>query len=264
MTATGDPAWWRAAFDADHGLMHLHEQPADSTPVQVELLRRALGLDAGARVLDLACGTGRHAVSLAAAGYAVTAVDLSDDYLSEARRRAADLGVDVEFVKADVRDLGELQAQSFDAAACMYTSFGYFYDERDNLAVASEVRRVLAPGGSLLVDVINRDWFVRRHHPSEFVPAQEAFVLRDFDVTDDGVVLHQNVFDPFTSRLRWTCRRPGGEERTVVDYRMYSLHELWHLLGAAGLPGAAVYGDYDGSPYDLLCRRLIVVGRRPS
>ncbi|QQQ79408.1 class I SAM-dependent methyltransferase [Saccharothrix sp. 6-C] len=251
--------WWATAFDRDRGLRRLHEQAAGVTDGQVALIERELDLAAGSRVLDVACGTGRHAVSLAARGHRVTCVDLSEDYLDATRRRAAERGVTVDAVRADMRDLTDLPAASFDAAVNMYTSFGYFDRDEDNVRSVAAVARVLRPGGRLLVDVVNRDWFVRNFFPSEFAPG-DGFVIRDYEEVDGEVVLHQNAFDPRTSRLRWTCRPVGARrEHVVVDYRMYSLHELLAVLRAGGLTPVRALGGYDGTPYELFSPRLLCV-----
>lgn len=265
----GEP-WWLTSFTSQEDLLRLHTQPADRTAAQVDLIESALALPTGARVVDLACGTGRHAVALAERGYQVTCVDLSADYLARAANHAAAHGVHIELLKADARDLAGVPDSAVDAVICMYSSFGYFTDERDNAAVLAEAARVLGrPYGALLLDVINRDWFVRNHFPSEFVPEPAAgvpagpFVVRDYEEIDGRVYLHQNTFDPTTSRLRWTCRdaRDPTRERVVVDYRMYSAHELLGLLHRTGLAPVTLFGDYDGTPYTLFAPRLLCVAR---
>jgi SAM-dependent methyltransferase len=257
-------AWWATSFERDRGLWRLHEQAPEATPEQVALIERELGLGAGSRVLDVPCGTGRHAVALAARGHRVTCVDLSADYLAVTRRRAEEIGVEVEAVRGDMRDLEGLPRGSFDAVVNMYTSFGYFDRDEDNLRAVAAMAGVLRPGGRLLIDVVNRDWFVRNFFPSEFAQG-ETFTVRDFEEVDGAVVVHENVFDPRTSRLRWTCRPAGtAQEHVVVDYRMYSLHELLALLRAGGLAPVRTLGDYDAKPYSLFSPRLLCVAERPG
>lgn len=263
-------AWWSNSFKNERGIERLHEQDADATIRQVELIEQELGLSKiGARILDVACGTGRHAVLLAARGHHVTCVDMSADYLAATRRRARAHGVDLALVQSDMRDLSALPRMSFDAAINMYTSFGYFDCDEDNVQVLAAITEVLRPGGRLLVDVINRDWFVRNFYPSEFAHAPGAeFVIRDYEEVGGAIVLHQNVFDPQRSRLRWTCRQVDQDrEHVVVDYRMYSLHELLAVIRASGLTPVRAVGDYDGRPYDIFSPRLLCVaqaGPRPA
>lgn len=255
-------AWWSTSFKNERGIERLHEQDADATVQQVGLIEQELRLaKSGARILDVACGTGRHAVSLAARGHYVTCVDISADYLEATGRRARAQGVDVELVQSDMRDLGSLPRRSFDAAINMYTSFGYFDSDEDNVRSLTAIAETLRPGGRLLVDVINRDWFVRNFYPSEFARALGAeFVIRDYEEVRGVTVLHQNIFDPERSRLRWTCQRIGqDQEYVVVDYRMFSLHELLAVIRDSGLTPIRTVGDYDGRPYDLFSPRLLCV-----
>ncbi len=257
-----DSTWWSTTFQNELGMHRLHEQDADETARQVALIEHELRLpDTGARILDVACGTGRHAVALAGRGHQVTCVDISPDYLAATGRRARAHGVHVELVLADMRDLGALPRASFDAAINMYTSFGYFDRDEDNARSLTEIAGVLRPGGRLLVDTINRDWFVRNYGPSEFAHTPGAeFVIRDYEIVNGAVIIHQNAFDPERSRLRWTCRHSDQDrEDVVVDYRMYSLHELVALMRLGGLLPVRTLGDYDGSPYGLFSPRLLSV-----
>lgn len=131
--------------------------PADRTRAEVAFLRRNLPLERYRRVLDLACGPGRHALSLGDAGYAVTGVDVDPRALDAARERA---GGDPEFVEADMRDLGEL-GEEFDAVICMWQSFGHF-DAATNRSVLAEIAGRLRPGGRLVLDLYNRRFFEPR------------------------------------------------------------------------------------------------------
>ena len=257
-------AWWSTAFTGDRGLERLHEQPAEATVEQLELIERELNLPEGARVLDVACGTGRHAVALASRGHHVTCVDLSADYLAAAERRAGEHGVAVRLVRADMRDLSPLPSASFDAAINMYTSFGYFEADEDNVRSVAAIAGALRPGGRLLIDVINRDWFVRNHFPSEHATGP-GFVIRDYEDVNGTTVLHENVFDPERSRLRWTCRAAGADtEHVVVNYRMFSAHELLAVVRAGGLTPIRLLGDYAGRPYELFSPRLLCVAERAA
>lgn len=202
-------------------------------------------------MLDIACATGRHAVQLAQCGYRVTGLDLNKNYLALAENRAAEAGTAIETVAEDMRELPRLGRARFDAAVIMYSSFGYFPDHADNLRVIKGVAHVLKPGGRFLLDVINRDWFVRNYWPSDYALGEGCFVTRDFQEANGQVLLHENVFRPFASTLSWSVSSapatasPGpGYTGTgtsfTLTYRMYSVHEVTAMIDAAGLGGAAL------------------------
>lgn len=109
-----------------------------------ERIVRRLGIGAGDRVLDVACGTGNAAIPAAASAAEVVGVDLTPEMLEVARRRAADAGVDVEWVEGDAEELPYADGE-FDA---VLSTFGVQFAPRHEV-VADELSRVLRPGGRL-------------------------------------------------------------------------------------------------------------------
>ncbi|HEX3213864.1 MAG TPA: class I SAM-dependent methyltransferase, partial [Actinomycetota bacterium] len=124
--------------------------PAERTAAEVNGVVGQLGLAPGARLLDLCCGPGRHAVPLAQLGYRVTGLDLSRPLL--ARAAAAAAGQRVGLVAADMRRLPFADG-SFDAVLNLFNAFGYLEDEAQDELVLAEVARVLAPGGRFLQEL---------------------------------------------------------------------------------------------------------------
>lgn len=234
------------------GDAELHDP--ELTGAMVGWVVAALDRRPGAALLDLACGTGRHAAPLAAAGFRVTGVDLVHDYLVRARKRAA--GLPAHFVRADMRELSGLAPGRFDGAVSLHTSLG-FYDTATDLAVLRQVRERLRPGGRLCLDVLNRDWLVRQG------PAGPDFLLTDLTCRRGAAYRHEERFDPLTSRVRWTIRPPGGPAVTA-DYRVYSAHELLALLADAGFTVHALHGDYDRSRFHVGSPHLLTVADAPG
>lgn len=104
------------------------------------------------RVLDIACGMGRHSRALAERGYEVVGVDISEAALSSARVGSP---TGASFVALDMRELDALEGE-FDAAVCLWQSFGAFA-EAENTGVLRSMARRVRPGGRLLLDIYNRD-----------------------------------------------------------------------------------------------------------
>jgi len=150
--STADPDWFEGFFDAEYLRFAVDRFPAEETAAEVDLLVAALELDPAARVLDLACGHGRHSVELARRGFAVTGADLSAPSLELAAARAAEAGVEVRFERADMRRIA--YEAEFDAVINMFTAFGYF-DDAENRAVVERVAAALAPGGAFLIEIVN-------------------------------------------------------------------------------------------------------------
>lgn len=204
---------------------------------------------AGAHILDLCCGPGRHSLELVRRGYAVTGVDRHEPYLDVLREADAR----VETVLCDMRDF--VREGAFDAAVNIFTSFGYFEEPADDLRVARNVLDSLRPGGRFLIDTMSKEMLALRK-PSPV-----------FERTDDGALFLSEVEvleDWGASRSTWTLI-VDGETKTFQFYtRLYSGTELRALLLEAGFAEVRLYGGLDGRPFDLGARRLVAVARCPE
>jgi SAM-dependent methyltransferase len=234
--------WWEQMFELPSWQrVQVGWGSVEDAERQVELLERALGLEPGMRVLDVPCGTGRVGKRLAARGYEVVGVDITERFLEEAR--AAGLTVE----RGDMRELrfeGE-----FDAVVCMWGSFGYF-DDAGNLAQARAAARALKPGGGYLIDT----------HAAESI--YPRFQERDWFEVEGTTVVMETSLAVGEGRIEteWTFLR--GDERYTErsSIRLYSLHELTDLLQEAGFSSFEARDDAL-EPFELGSRRLWLVAR---
>jgi 2-polyprenyl-3-methyl-5-hydroxy-6-metoxy-1,4-benzoquinol methylase len=231
--------WFTELFDERYlefygGLLDLSLAEDDASFVD-----RALALATGARVLDLGCGFGRHAIALARSGYHLTGVDLSEPMLKLARELATSTQVAIEWQRRDMRDLRGLGP--FDACICLYTAFGFFADDENRL-VLEQVRDVLRPGGAFMLDVSNplalmRGWPQRTWHEGR-----------------DGTKLEATEYDALSGRAiaRRTLFRPDGTRVDLPEtsVRMYPPHELASLLRNSGFEIDQVYGGLRNEPLE--------------
>ncbi len=245
--------WYTEFFNEDYPRIYSERLSQDATERETEFAVRALGLREGDRVLDLACGHGRHAIALARRGMVVTGQDLNEDYLQMARDGAARAGVEIKTVHGDMRDIPF--ADEFDSVINMFTAFGYFDSEDEDLRVLQAVAKALKTGGKLLLDTINREWVLSN------------YVQNDWRTDDDGnTYLEHREFDLMTGRNRVTFSIVSADgsrrESPGHDVRLYALTELARLLDIAGLRLYATYGDYDGAPYAIDTPRMIAVATK--
>src|SRR6185312_4059384 len=152
--------WYVAAF-ADTADMAW----TDRTEAEVERAMRMLKPAGGERVLDLACGSGRHSLELKRQGFDAVGADISPELLEIARREAEKEGLDVEFVEADLRDL------DFDAEFDLVLSLndgaiGYLETEAENRRTFEVISRALEPGGGHLLQLPNV-LYAREHLPQK-------------------------------------------------------------------------------------------------
>ncbi len=231
----------------EEAYLDVYEPRQDDDQTEEEALGavRATGCEPGAEILDCPCGYGRHSVVLTKAGYRVTGADRSRALLAEAKRRAE--GLDLELVEADYRELPFPDGR-FDAVLNLFTSIGYVGREGDTQAFR-EFRRVLRPGGRLVVETMHRDRLVR------------IFQARRWERLPDGYLIEEGSFDQVSSVYENTLLHlPDDGERKEYPYsiRCYTATELVEMLREAGFEDMDCYGGFDGEELTFETRLVLL------
>lgn len=243
--------WWEDLFNDDY-LRTVVPLDAPQVAAEADWIEHALGVEAGASVLDVACGVGRHACELAQRGYEVTGVDLSPTMIQRANAAAHGTPRHPDFVHGDMMALD--YDESFDAAYCVGSSFGFFDDQR-NADVATRIHRALKDNGTFLLQVINRD------HAIQSQPAMAWFE------GDGCVCMEESSVNYITSRLnvKRTVIFDDGRQREIeFSVRLYSLHELGQLLHQSGFRILEVSGHVrtPGAFFGPSSRELIILAQK--
>ncbi len=241
--------WWQKFLDQHY--VNVSGDSEKRSSREVESIVRMLNLKPKAKILDLCCGYGRHSIELAERGFRVTGYDLSDMFLRKAKETSKALGVKVQFKKGDMRRLPF--EEDFDAVVNMFTSFGYFDKESDDLKALKGVCKALKHKGLFLLDLKNREQLIR------------GFQRRRWRSEKDFIMLEDNFFDLFTSR--WESTRTllfedGKKKEYSFSLRLYSFAEILNLLKRAGFLLESVYGDFDFGQYSLDSPRMILISRK--
>lgn len=241
-----DEAFWRTTYRFMFSESRL-AAAADEVASILALVGRADGA-----VLDLACGPGRHSLLLAARGFAVTGVDRSAYLLERARERGGELGLDVEWVEADMRDFR--RPDSFDLALNLFTSFGFFRDDADNQRVLENVATSLRSGGAFVLDIAGKEVLARIFNPTA---SREV---------EDGLIIHRRTVADGWNRLEneWILLLGGTSHRFRFSHWIYSGREITGMFQQAGFADVQLFGDFQGRPYGPDASRLVVVGRKGS
>lgn len=211
----------------------------------------------GRRVLELACGSGRFTVPLAASGALVTGGDLSEAMLERARTAVVEAGVSAEFVQLDMCDfvLGRL----FDAIVITANSLMHLHTNADFARAFSAIRQHLAPGGRLVFDV-----FV----PSArllSLPARQRELLGTFahprlgDVTIEETIAYNPITQVSRADWYWSTATRKDFRHTPLELRQIFPQELPLLVQTGGLRLIDRYGDFDRSPLTAGSRRQVCV-----
>ncbi len=248
-------AWFALAsvFDDDYLHFYAHILSDERSEAEAELISRLAGIGPDTWVLDVPCGHGRIANRLAARGAEVVGVDASQPFLDLARRDAAGRGVDVRYLLGDMRDLESVGVgQGYDVVVNWFTSFGYHDDPTDRKLLAG-FHQVLRPGGTLLLETVNRDRVLRSRVAGNPAP---AFVVE----RDDVLMIDRVELDPPASRALTQRIVVRGQRvrRTTFSVRLFTFTELRDWLTDAGFQNISAF-DARGNPFSWTSDRLLVV-----
>ncbi len=201
-----------------------------STLAEVDFLLERMRLPAGATILDIGCGTGRHSVELAKRGYRVTGVDLSDGMIAEAKIAASEANVDVHWIVGDAK--ATLPDGPFDAAICLCEGgFGLVEQDEEpvghDLAILRNAFASLKPGAPFVLTALNGYEIIRR--------------MKDENVAS-------GVFDPGTMVARYEdeWELPEGKRRMRIKERLFIAPELVAMLRHVGFEVEHVWGGTAG------------------
>ncbi len=148
---------WREFFDA-FAPRYDEEVFTKNTEAEVRFLQEHLRVPRGGRILDVGCGTGRHSVALASAGFCLTGVDLSGGMLEVAKQRAARAGVEAEWIRANAADF--VRPDAFDAIICLCEGAMCLFSSDDDplerdMVLLRNMHASLRSGGRLILNVLN-------------------------------------------------------------------------------------------------------------
>lgn len=238
-------AWYAHWFGEDYLKLYPHRDQGEARRA-VELVLGRAGLQTNARVLDLACGAGRHLREFARHEVRGFGLDLSFPLL----QRAHEVGLPV--VRGDMREL-PFASGSFGLVTSFFTSFGYFSDPGDDLRVLSEVKRVLRDGGTFAFDFLNADRVRRDLRPRDEREVDGVRVVQSRMLAEGGDVVEKRIeiHDPADRVPRVFYER----------VRLYAADHLQTLLAREGLEPVYCFGDYTGAPLTPDAPRVMLIGR---
>ncbi len=201
-----------------------------NTAAEGDFILAEFGLPPESRILDMGCGTGRHAIELARRGYRVTGVDIAAGMLEEARKAADDAGVTVAWIEADATRF--TTPERFDAALCLCGgAFGILNLDDDpadhDRAVLHAIHAALKPGAPLILTTLNAFARLRELTDAEIAPGRFNLLTLEEIYTDEA-------------------ETPQGVERLRLKERRWLPPELIALCHATGFTVAHIWGGTSG------------------
>lgn len=235
-------AWFASWFDTP--FYHILYKDRDYSEAQLFMdnLTNYLNIPEGGTILDLACGKGRHSVYLNSLGYDVTGVDLSENSIAHAKQYENDS------LHFQVHDMCKPFGKRFDAVFNLFTSFGYFEEENDNLKTIEAIRADLNPFGFGVIDFMNSDYVINNLVPEETktVDGIDFHLKRSHQ---DGYIVKNIAFSHEGETYNY-------EERV----RAFTLEDFEKLFEQANVYLLDVFGDYKLRKFDTNdSERLIMI-----
>lgn len=230
-----DKQWYRKIWTLDIQNMGWVEE----TQNQVDFLVSALGINGNERILDLGCGFGRHSIELAKRGCSVVGIDITKDYIDEAKKNALANNLSAEFFHSDIRDI-EFHDE-FDFVINMADGvIGYLENDEENRKIFIQASKALRKGGKQLIDVGNGD-YARKYFPKRhWSVGHTSISLADFDWDEANSLMYYGGLE-----IEYGKEPSRPMEIYCNPTRLYGVSELSALFDGIGMKYKRGYGNFD-------------------
>ncbi len=218
--------WYASWFDTPY--YHILYKDRDQTEAKdfMDNLTRYLSLEKGEKILDLACGKGRHSIYLNSLGFNVTGVDLSKNSIAYASQ------FENETLKFRVHDMCKPYPEQFSGVFNLFTSFGYFDKEEDNLSTIKAIKSNLNASGFGVIDFLNTDYVIKH-----LVPEEEKQV--------EGINFHIQRYVENGHIVKEIRFKDQGEDFFFTErVKAISLEDFKDYFDQADVHLLDVFGDY--------------------
>lgn len=238
--------WFASWFDSPYYHKLYNNRDFNEAEVFINNLVSYLKLEQKSDVLDLACGKGRHAFSLSQHGLNVLGLDLAPNSISEANAYAH---ANLKFAVHDMREV--YSEQTFDVVFNLFTSFGYFDNDSDNLRVLNAVHTMLNDEGRIIIDFMNSTKVINNLVTKELKQVEELSF--DLERIYDGKHIYKHIkFVADNTNYHFTERVQALEQADFLN-----------LLEKSNFKVDAIFGDYQLSEYDAKnSPRLILIATK--
>ncbi|MBS1519152.1 MAG: class I SAM-dependent methyltransferase [Bacteroidetes bacterium] len=228
---------------------HRNEEEAGH---MIDLIQRNLDIRTGSKVLDVACGAGRHSLQLAKRGFSVTGFDLSEFLISEAEKSFTEAKENDLRLKFLIKDMRKFNFRnSFDLAVNIFTSFGYFNNDEENFRVIENVSNSLKKGGYFVFDFINSGYIIQNIVPRSRNKIGNATVVQKRRIKEGYIIKDIEIHK--------------GKKITRFNeiLRLYSKQELIKCFKSHNFKIKSLFGDYYGNEFsEKKSKRLIIFAQK--
>lgn len=223
--------------------LNIKEQSwTEDTKRQVDFLIKTMGLTGKERVLDLACGFGRHSLELARRGFTVVGIDITKEYVEDAAKQAEKEKLSAVFFQMDIRDVDF--REEFDVVLNMADgAIGYLENDEENLKIFDVIAKSLRPGGKHVMDIMSADY------------ADTHFPCNLWDMGQNGITLSRFEWDAESKIMLYGQKDFAyGDVLTAPEFdkadpiRLYHMAEIRQIMKARNMRVKQFFGKFDGTP----------------
>jgi len=244
--ATKGPSWFESWFDSPYYHLLYKDRNDKEAKDFLDLLLTRIHLSKPSRVLDLACGKGRHSIHLNQRGYDVTGVDLSEENINFCKQFEKE---GLHFYRHDMRHL--LRTNYFDAVFNLFTSFGYFEREHENELVIQATAKNLQTGGYFIIDYLNS------HYAEKHLVASQTKEIEGIQFQIQKRIENEKIIKDIRFKDQ------DKDYHFQEEVRLLSPQDFLLFFARAGLSVLEIYGDYALDNFNIeQSRRLIFVTRK--
>ena len=228
--------WYKDWFNSENYLKVYKHRDESEAERLVGLIEKKINLKPQSSVLDMACGAGRHAIAFAKKGFKVTAVDLSQRLLAEAKKNAISAGVDIDFVLSDILEYETNQL--FDLAVNLFTSIGYFEDDEENYAVIKKANSLIKEGEFFVLDYFNKNFLLKNLVPTSIISENGLKITQNRSISGNRVV------------KKIIIEKDGSIEEFYESVRLFSFDEIKSIVRLAGFNIIREVEDFYGNTFE--------------
>jgi len=238
--------WYQNWFGKDYLKVYSHRDQKDAQQL-VQLIFSNITLYKDSHILDIGCGQGRHLSVFAEKKYQITGIDLSAVLLRIAKQNHINNSF-AHFIQADMRKLP--LNSNFDLILNLFTSFGYFENDDENISVLKQINLLLKESGNFVFDYFNSD-FVKKN----LVPKHKEKV-------GELIVEQERYIENSRIKKKINMMKNGKKSTYFESVKLYSPEEIFHMLQSVNLKINKTFGNYDGSSFNQESPRFLVFGEK--
>ena len=241
--------WFKDWFNTEEYLDVYKHRNEDDAKGLIDLILSKVNIPSGSKVLDMACGAGRHSILFAQHGYKVTAVDLSEKLIKVAKQTAAETNVKVDFIESDLRQFAI--SEKFELVVNLFTSFGYFEKDNENFKIIKTAFDHLKENGYFILDFFNQR-YVETHLKNKSV-----------EIIPGGLITQERKIENSRVKKFITINKYEIEQKFFESVRMFKPEELISAVVSTGFKVNEILGDFEGNSFNFSTSpRVILIAQK--